>query len=84
MANGSRFTKDRGFAVRIAMVALIATGIAALAYRPQRDPLPEFPHIMIWAWERPERLDFIDPREAGVAFLARTVTVRGCKVSVHP
>jgi len=84
MANGSRFTKDRGFAVRIAMVALIATGIAALAYRPQRDPLPEFPRVMIWAWERPEKLDFIDPHEAGVAFLARTVGVRGEMVTIRP
>ena len=70
--------------MRIAVVVLIATGLAALAYRPQRDPLPEFPRIMIWAWERPEKLDFIDPREAGVAFLARTVTVRRDMVSIHP
>jgi hypothetical protein len=84
MANGSRFTKDRSLAVRIAVIVLIATAIAAMAYRPQRDPLPEFPRVMIWAWERPEKLDFIDPREAGVAFLARTVMVRGEMVTVHP
>ena len=70
--------------MRIAFVVLIATGLAALAYRPQRDPMPEFPRVMIWAWERPEKLDFLDPREAGVAFLARTVTVRGEMVAVHP
>ena len=70
--------------MRIAFVALIVTGLAALAYRPQRDPLPEFPRVMIWAWERPEKLDFVDPREAGVAFLARTVTLHGEIVTVHP
>ena len=70
--------------MRIAFVALIVTGLAALAYRPQHDPLPEFPRVMIWAWERPEKLDFVDPREAGVAFLARTVTVHGEIVAVHP
>jgi len=70
--------------VRFVVVALIVTGVAALAYRPHRDPLPDFPRVMIWAWERPEKLDFLDPREAGVAFLARTVTVRGDIVSVHP
>lgn len=70
--------------MRIAVIVLIATAIAALAYRPQRDPLPEFPRIMIWAWERPEKLDVIDPREAGVAFLARTVTVRGEIVNIRP
>jgi hypothetical protein len=36
--------------MRIVVVALIATGLAALAFRPQRDPLPEFPRIIIWAW----------------------------------
>jgi len=70
--------------MRIAFVALIVTGLAALAYRPQHDPLPEFPRVMIWAWERPEKLDFVDPREAGVAFLARTVKVHGEIVAVHP
>jgi hypothetical protein len=39
---------------------------------------------MIWAWERPEKLDFLDPRVAGVAFLARTVRVRGDIVTIHP
>jgi len=70
--------------MRIVIVALIATGLAALAYRPQRDPLPEFPRVMIWAWARPEKLDFVDPHEAGVAFLARTVTVRGEVVTIRP
>lgn len=37
------------------------------------DPLPGFPRLMLWAWERPERLSYVDPRSAGVAFLARTV-----------
>jgi len=70
--------------MRIAAMVLIATGLAALAYRPQRDPLPEFPRIMIWAWERPEKLDSLNPREAGVAFLARTVNVNGDLVTVRP
>lgn len=39
---------------------------------------------MIWAWERPERLDSIDPNEAGVAFLACTVHVHGDIVTARP
>jgi hypothetical protein len=38
--------------------------------------LPQLPRIMIWAGERPEKLDFINPRERGVDFLARTVPKR--------
>lgn len=39
---------------------------------------------MLWAWERPEDLRGIDPREAGVAFLARTVFLTGDGVAVRP
>ncbi len=70
--------------MRTAVAALILTALAALAYRRPRDPIPEFPRIMIWAWERPEKLDFIDPRETGVAFLASTVSIHGGLVTVHP
>jgi hypothetical protein len=70
--------------VRIAPIVLIATALVALTRQSPRDPMPELPRIMIWAWERPEKLDFINPREAGVAFLARTITVHGRSVTVHP
>jgi hypothetical protein len=48
------------------------------------DPLPGFPHVFLWAWERPENLEFLDPHSAGVAFLARTVCLRGGAVSIRP
>ncbi len=31
------------------------------------------PQKIIWAWERPEDLRFVDPKEYGVAFLAQTL-----------
>lgn len=71
--------------MRLAALVLIVTALVASAYRwPEHDPLPEFPRVMLWAWERPEKLDFINPREAGVAFLARTVYLRGGMVTVRP
>jgi hypothetical protein len=39
-----------------------------------RDKMP--PKIL-WAWERPEDLRFLDPEEFGVAFLAQTLTLKG-------
>ena len=39
---------------------------------------------MLWAWERPERLQFVDPRAAGVAFLARSISWRDGNVTSHP
>jgi hypothetical protein len=44
----------------------------------------EIPNIVLWAWERPENLNFIDPDNIGVAFLARTIYLRGDKVVVRP
>jgi len=70
--------------MRIAVVVLMMSALVAPAYRPRYDPLPQFPRTIVWAWERPEKLDFLDPRDAGVAFLARTVYIRGGVVTVHP
>jgi hypothetical protein len=40
---------------------------------------------MLWAWERPEDLRFVDPARVGVAFLARTVDVDAAgRVTVRP
>jgi hypothetical protein len=39
---------------------------------------------MLWAWERPESLEFIDTRGVGVAFLARTLYLSGPEVIVRP
>jgi Protein of unknown function (DUF3142) len=42
------------------------------------------PRVILWAWERPEDLSFIDPRKAGVAYLARTLYLEGDRVLVRP
>ena len=43
-----------------------------------------FPKLFLWAWERPERLEFINPREVGVAYLSKTIYLRADKVIVRP
>lgn len=40
--------------------------------------------VMLWAWERPEDLRFIDPGNTGVAFLAQTLTLDGEDVRYAP
>jgi hypothetical protein len=57
---------------------LLATGCR------RADPLQELPRVMLWAWERPERMMFVDPKAAGVAFLARTVGWRDGHVDSRP
>src|SRR4051812_42407494 len=55
-----------------------------------RTPLPasktfnDFPQKILWAWERPENLEFIDTKKFGVAFLAQTIELAEDKVINHP
>jgi hypothetical protein len=64
--------------------AVAATLLAATSCGGRPDPLPAFPRVMLWAWERPERLGFIDPARAGVAFLARSISWRAGQVTSRP
>lgn len=43
-----------------------------------------FPRIVLWAWERPEDLTFLDPQRFGVAFLAQTLTLKNGEVVYSP
>jgi hypothetical protein len=61
-------------ALRAWLPVLLLTG--ASACRTEAGPVapsgPPAPGIWLWAWERPERLDFIDPAKVGVAWHAVT------------
>lgn len=50
----------------------------------RHEPLPQFPRVMLWAWESPQDLGFVNPREAGVAFLARTVLLGDGQAKIRP
>lgn len=43
--------------------------------RPHAPAIP-VPRLVLWAWERPEDLRFINPVTTGVAYLAATVNLR--------
>src|SRR5215469_13335992 len=70
----------------LAGTALLACAVLALspACGRRADPLPGFPRLVLWAWERPERLGFVDPRAAGVAYLARTIGWRDGHLTSRP
>jgi len=48
------------------------------------DRLNDLPRLILWAWERPEDLRFINPQEIGVAFLAETITLSGDRTIIRP
>jgi hypothetical protein len=41
----------------------------------QNPHMAALPNLFFWAWERPEDLRFLESRNAGVAFLAKTVYI---------
>ena len=53
---------------------------------PTRDRISEnhLPRIILWAWERPEDLEFLNPQQFGIAFLAQTLTIKGSDVLFNP
>ncbi len=80
-------------------VALSFIAVVVLAFRSQEavlgtrgfptasssaSKLSILPGTILWAWERPEKLDFIDPTRVGVAFLAKTIYLRGTTVVARP
>lgn len=75
----------------VVLLASLALGLTrARSIISRRDPVAsnsrsnEMPQVILWAWERPTDLRFINPRETGVAFLARTIRLRANEVTVRP
>lgn len=46
--------------------------------------ISQLPPLIVWAWERPEQLNFIDPHKVGVAFLAKTIYLRSDQTVSRP
>ena len=67
----------------LAIVVLVPITIVALRSKPA-TPLSALPSVVIWAWERPEKLDFINTDKVAVAFLAKTVHLEGDRVISRP
>ncbi len=80
-------------------VVLSSIAVLALAFRwkepassslnlsttpPSTAKLSRLPSLVLWAWERPEKLSFVDPTKVGVAYLAKTVYLRNDRVVSRP
>jgi len=69
-AHPARFDADHPRPAVLATALLIA-----LAGCSARQPRFDLPGLVLWAWERPEDLRFLDPHRAGIAFLAATARI---------
>jgi hypothetical protein len=63
---------------------LVLAAIAFAGCRPAIQDTTELPMTLLWAWERPEDLRFVDPAEVGIAFLAATLVLAGDDVEITP
>jgi hypothetical protein len=54
---------------------------AAHAHRARLQPIPE---IVLWAWEEPEDLRFVNPQDTGIAFLAATIRLQADATIIRP
>jgi hypothetical protein len=74
----------------ISAVLLVVIGnVVAVAWRWGKpylihDPLAGLPRVFLWAWERPENLKFLNPKEVGVAILVKTLILNRTSVTMRP
>src|SRR5690349_7472479 len=64
--------------------AAIWLAAAVIGARSPSDRMEGLPRLILWAWERPENLLFLNPKQTGVAFLAQTLYLRDGTVAVRP
>src|SRR5688572_18965491 len=70
--------------MRFATVFIFLPILLAALGSHRATPVETLPPVILWAWERPEDLTFVDPEKTAVAFLAKTITLRGDRVAVKP
>ena len=71
----------------ILLVALLPLGAFSCKTKvTSRNRFDEngFPRQVLWVWERPEDLEFLDPQRFAVAFLAQTLTLKNNEVEFDP
>ena len=68
----------------LAITLLLILLVACSCFIGRRSALPGQPHLMLWAWEEPADLRYIDIGKTGIAFLAGTVTWKDDSLLVKP
>ena len=71
----------------LVLAALVLTGIVSckkIVQSRNRFDENKFPDKILWAWERPEDLEFLDARQFAVAFLAQTLVLKDDDVVFQP
>ena len=70
--------------MRIAKIIFLLPIVVLVFSARSTTTVESLPPVIVWAWERPENLRFLDPQKTAVAFLAKTITLRDDKTVVKP
>ena len=70
--------------MRFATVFIFLPILLAAFGAHRTTPVETLPPVILWAWERPEDLTFVDTEKTAVAFLAKTIVLSGDRVIVKP
>ena len=84
--------KRIAFALKVGSAALLAAAalVGHAFWRPSsgandaQHRLGTIPRLVLWAWEEPEDLRFVETDRVGVAFLASSVNLVGNKTNIRP
>jgi hypothetical protein len=76
--------KYRAIFLLIATLSICYAGFREPSHSAAAITLNRLPPIILWAWERPEDLSFLNSSEVGVAYLAKTLRLKGDAVTVRP
>lgn len=79
----SSFRARTGFMLLL-LVAAVAVFILTRTSRNRVAAIGTAPKVVLWAWERPEDLSFLDPKRTDVAYLAETLVLDSASVHVEP
>jgi len=77
-------TEKKSRASYLALALVISSGCHLTKQTRNRLDEKHFPSTILWAWERPEDLRFLDPHRYAVAFLAQTLVLKGDEVVSIP
>jgi hypothetical protein len=72
------------FLLTAVCATLLTNGCQPRIRQQVRAVRSQLPPVILWAWERPEDLEFLDPHRFGVAFLAQTLTLSADGVVLNP
>ena len=70
----------------VVVAGLFVAGFARRANYTMTAParMARVPSLILWAWERPEQLNYLNSTKVGVAFLSKTLYLRKDRVVVRP